>query len=186
MGNAGDANGFFADGASVSGGGPAASGRQRLSVPDLFLPAVALFRMALVQGAREDLVVERLVYPLAQRVVFSELLANVARVGPGGPLGVVVFSCREARVVGGVTVAVAVRCEQPGRVLPVVPRVAFLVGREGPEGDVGGKTGRIRGGNLVEKGAVWQQPSSAAGAGARWWLASGRWSCRWCTLWSWG
>ena len=170
MGNAGDMDSLFADGASVSGGGPAAPGRQRLSVPDLFLSAVVLFRMALVQGAREDLVVECLVQPLTQRVVFGELLANVARVGPGGALGAVVFRCRVARVVGGVTVAVAVRREQPGRMLPVVPRVAVLVGGEGPERDVGGKTGRIRGGNLVEKGAVWQQPSSAAGAGARWWL----------------
>jgi len=172
VGNAGDADGLFADGASVSGGGPAAPGRQRLAVPDLLLPAGVLFRVALVQDAREDLVVEGLVQPLAQRVVVGELLANVTRVYPGGAVGAVVFRCRVSRVVGGV--AVAVQREQPGRMLPVVPRVALgvalLVGGEGPEGDVGGKTGRIRGGNLVEKGAVWQQPSSAAGAGARWWL----------------
>lgn len=96
--------------------------------------------MALVEDAREDVVVEGVVQPLAQGVVFGELLGNVASVCPGGLVGAVVLRRRIACFVDGV--AAAVWCEQPGLLLSVVPRMWLLMGGgEGSEGDVGGKTG---------------------------------------------
>jgi len=98
--------------------------------------------VALVEDAREDVVVECVVrgQPLAQRIVFGELLGNVASVCPGRPVGAVVLRRGIACFVDGV--AAAVWCEQPGLLLSVVPRVRLLMGGgEGSERDVGGETG---------------------------------------------
>lgn len=85
-----------------------------------------VFLLALAEDACERVVVvESVVEPLAQRIFVCKLLGNVACVCPRGLVGGIVFRPRGAWFVDGV--AAAVRREQPGCLLSVVPRVLLLL-----------------------------------------------------------